>query len=225
MAWPQDAWKANQDGRVYQTAKGATRQIFVQDCGGLTVPTGRLTVSDPFCFLSPVGNLHVQLRPGTYPVNVTLVDASESLDRTSVRVAYASLILSAHAEVERRLIERTVEGGEVMDIGPDGEFTGFPVDAGTASFVDEGALRNGMPPVETWGDGIFENDDPSCRFNRMDDPDHIRAGLANIPLTLATDGANIVLFESGRGDGVCPPIGGYDAEGDLVAVHTDYLVA
>jgi Protein of unknown function (DUF4241) len=58
----------------------------------------------------------------------------------------------------------------------------------------------------------------------MDDPAHIRAGIANLPLPLARDGENLVLFHSGWGDGVYPVVGGYDAAGKLVAVHVDLLV-
>jgi hypothetical protein len=58
----------------------------------------------------------------------------------------------------------------------------------------------------------------------MDNPDHIRAGLANIPLPLATEGTNIVISHSGWGDGFYPVVGGYDATGGLVAVHIDLLV-
>jgi hypothetical protein len=55
-------------------------------------------------------------------------------------------------------------------------------------------------------------------------PKHIRAGLANIPLPLATDGANLILSHSGWGDGFYPVIGGYDVDGRLIAVHIDLLV-
>lgn len=50
-------------------------------------------------------------------------------------------------------------------------------------------------------------------------------GVANIRLPLARDGANIVVFRSGWGDGHYPTIGGYDAGGALVAVHLDFFVA
>ncbi len=71
---------------------------------------------------------------------------------------------------------------------------------------------------------IFDDGTADSWFSRMDDPAQVRAGIANIPLPLATDGANLVLFHSGWGDGWYPVIGGYDAGSALVAVHIDFFV-
>jgi hypothetical protein len=101
------------------------------------------------------------------------------------------------------------------------------VDAGTACFVDEGALGRGMPDERDWLAQIFDNDTPDCWFAHMDDPAHIRPGLANIPLPLTakdSSAGNIVIVHSGWGDGVYPVVGGYDATGVLVRVHIDFLV-
>jgi len=82
-----------------------------------------------------------------------------------------------------------------------------------------------MPADEDWYETIFDNGTPTSWFASMDDPDHIREGIANIPLPQAGDGANIVVFRSGWGDGHYPTIGGFDSEGALVAVHLDFFVA
>jgi hypothetical protein len=58
----------------------------------------------------------------------------------------------------------------------------------------------------------------------MDDPGHIRYGLANVPLPGAAQGENIVIVHSGWGDGSYPVVGGYDASGRLIRVHIDFLV-
>ena len=81
-----------------------------------------------------------------------------------------------------------------------------------------------MPDVERWHDDVFDNPEPESWFNRMDDPQHIRAGLANIRLPLASDGANIIIIHSGWGDGVYPLVGGYTCEGRLIRVHIDFMV-
>jgi hypothetical protein len=65
---------------------------------------------------------------------------------------------------------------------------------------------------------------PDSWFARMDDPSHIRAGIANIPLPLAAGGENIVIFHSGWGDGLYPVISGYDASDLRVRVHIDFFV-
>jgi uncharacterized protein DUF4241 len=126
--------------------------------------------------------------------------------------------------VRRQAMTLTEDGGEIFE-DPENDFIGFAVDAGTACFIDELAVQRAMPDREKWGDEIFENDDPNCWFNLMDNPNHIRAGLANIDLPLATDCSNVVIIQSGHGDGVYPVVGGFDAAGRLVAVHIDFMVA
>ena len=56
----------------------------------------------------------------------------------------------------------------------------------------------------------------------MDDPTHLRAGCANVPLP-GVDG-NVVLCHSGFGDGIYPLVLGFDAQDRLVRVHIDLLV-
>jgi hypothetical protein len=105
----------------------------------------------------------------------------------------------------------------------DGTYYGFPVDAGTACFVDQGAVEALMPDGN-WYEDLFDNGTSNSWFARMDDPRHIREGIANIPLPLATQGENIVIIHSGWGDGHYPVVGGYDTSGRLVRVHIDFLV-
>lgn len=184
--------------------------------------SGKLVACDPFAMMSRGGNPFVKVPPGDHRVKVTVADLSDARDRSDVREAYASLLLSARHEVRRQFLALLREGEEPPDLGKD-EFIGFGVDAGTACFVDDEALLTGMPDESTWYE-LFENSSNDCWFKRMDDPGHICAGIANIPLPPATDGSNHILFHSGFGDGFYPACGGYDAEGRLVAVHIDFFV-
>jgi Protein of unknown function (DUF4241) len=79
-------------------------------------------------------------------------------------------------------------------------------------------------PADDWLGRVFDTGKPDCWFARMDDPDHIRAGIVNIPLPYATGGENIVIFHSGWGDGHFPVVGGYDASDRLIRVHIDFFV-
>ena len=105
------------------------------------------------------------------------------------------------------------------------EYFGFGVDAGTACFVDAEAVRTAMPDASDWYEDLFENGNDDCWFNLMDDPSHIREGIANIGLPLGKNGENLILFHSGWGDGFYPVVGGYDRDGKLVNVHIDLMVA
>lgn len=222
MPWPNDSyWKALDDGEKIDVG-GETYTLAVVDCGELITPTGRIAVCDPFTCMEVAGNPALTISPGRYPVKVTLADVSGKMDASHIREAYASLLLKNGVEVRRGglVLEKSrslfEEGGE--------EFFCFPVDSGTACFVDEGALAYGMPDGAQWYEDIFDSGQPDDWFHRMDDPNHIRAGLANIPLPLAQDGANLILIHSGWGDGIFPVVGGYNEDGELTAIHIDFNV-
>lgn len=206
-AWPNQRagdWKALAEGD--HAVNGHLYRLRVVDCGELSLPSGRLAICDPFTGMRRGGNPRVALPPGRCRVRVTLADVS-GRHGSPLCAAYASLALSSAPETRRELL-----------------IPGFPVDSGTACFVDDEALVHGMPPEEDWYAGIFENGNPSSWFARKEDPGHIREGIANVPLPLGRNGWNLVLFPSGWGDGVYPVIGGYDAQGHLVAVHVDFAV-
>jgi hypothetical protein len=220
--WPNnESWSALREGDF--NIRGLLLRFEVVDCGDLHLPSGRLVACDPFAGMSQGGNPYVQVPAGKFPVRVTIADVSGQADGSHLREAYGSLLLSDAPEVTRRILTPLSEG-ETPPAIAEGEFIGFGVDAGTACFVDDEALAQGMPPEEDWLEGLFENDDPASWFARMDDPDHIRDGIANILLPLGSHGENLVLFHSGWGDGLYPVIGGYDQDGNLVAVHIDLMV-
>jgi hypothetical protein len=223
MAWPNHAsWCAERNETLVQTTDGP-RSTWTIDCGSLYLPSGRLVACDPFVYLRPSDNPHVLVPPGTYPVVVTLADVSEALDRSHIREAYATVRLAEGADAYRRALP-LARDDEPRPVLKDDEFIGFPVDAGTACFVDDRAVATGMPSPETWLKHVFDNDRDDCWFKRMDEPTHVRAGLANIVLPLARNGENIVIIHSGWGDGLYPVVGSFDALHRLIAVHIDFGV-
>jgi hypothetical protein len=222
MAYPNSPfWSALQDG-LHIEIDGATYVLSVVDCGYLVMPFGQLVACDPFAVLEPTDNLFIAVPAGTYPVYVTLADVSGNQDGSHIREAYATLMLHDSPEVTRRIITPLPENEMASPELINNEFYGFTVDGGTACFIDSGSLPTMMPPEDTWYAGIFDTGTPDSWFSRMDDPNHIRRGLANIPLPYAINGENIILIHSGWGDGVYPIVGGYDADDNLVRVHIDF---
>lgn len=220
--WPY-AWHAGRDGERL-TIDGTPAELFVVNCGDLNVPSGKLIACDPFAFMMGAGrDPWVPIPPGRYPVQVTIADLSPNGDRSHTREAYASLQLSSRPEVVRRNLCALRSGDEPAELG-EGEYWGFGVDAGTACFADQHSIERDMPEPTTWYDDLFESGSPDSWFARMDDPGHIRDGLANIPLPLGDGSTNIIIFHSGWGDGFYPVVGGYDDTDTLVAVHIDFFV-
>jgi hypothetical protein len=230
MDWPPQGneakygpWLALSDGAEIEAADGGVWRLSVVDCGDLVLPKGQLVACDPFSGLEEsLDGPFVQVPPGTYPVRVTLADVSGKRNRSHFREAYLSLLLGGGPEVRRAY-----------------QF-GVGVDAGTVCFVDGAVVRSAMPPNEpsrsknawwdTWAEIIsgwgHRRNKRDSWAARMEDPDHIRRDIANIPLPLAQAGENIVLAHSGWGDGGYPVISGHDDAGNMVAVHIDlYVVA
>jgi len=224
MNWPNNPeWSALQEKEA--PGEDGAYLLSLVDCGVLKVPSGKLVCCDPFAAMQASGNAYVEIPKGEYPVVVTLADVSDEHDGSHIREAYASLILDRDRQESTRKFFHPTDKGHVEDKNlEDGHFYGFGVDAGTACFVDQESLEEGMPPEDTWYEGLFENEDEDSWFNLMDNERHIRNGIANIVLPESKCGNNLVLFHSGWGDGVYPVIGGYDSFGDLVAIHIDLMV-
>ncbi len=221
--WPNhSAWAALQDQRTLQTEDGSCF-LWTVPCGELAVPSGRLVACDPFVFLEPRYNPYIPVPKGRFPVVVTLADVSKEQNKSHIREAYASIIFSEGIEDYRKALPLAKDGQERPDLEGD-QYIGFGVDAGTACFVDDSVVGPCMPDPQTWYEGLFENSKPDCWFARMDDPNHIREGIANIVLPLAKNGENLILFHSGWGDGNYPVVGSFDSKGQLLAAHIDFFV-
>lgn len=215
-----DSFFALSSGRPAGTPYAQT----VHDLGQLVLPSGRLEASDPFVSLGE--SLVVTVPAGTYPVRVTVADVSDEQDGSHLREAYLSVVL-AEGEVARveGMVPEGASGTVDLDEDEDDErLHGVGVDAGTVAFADADAVRTAMPEGD-WYEDLFDDGTDTSWFARMDDPAHLRAGCANIVLPLATAGENLVLAHSGWGDGRYPVLGSYAADGTLLGVHIDLLVA
>ena len=222
--WPNSPnWSALADGSIVKDDDGTEIHISVVDCGILIVSSGKLVACDPFAAMRKTENPYVNIPPGDYTVLVTLADVSGKGDGSHIREAYATLVLSDKPEVVRRTLSPSPSGTVEQDLAPE-EFIGFPVDAGTACFVDPENLEQAMPEENKWYDELFDSGESESWFNQMDSPDNIREGIANIRLPLAKSHENLILFHSGWGDGLYPVVGGFGQNGELVKVHIDFAV-
>ena len=198
---------------------GLPARLSVVPLGELRVPSGLLEASDPFMALGdgPV----FELEPGSYQTFVTVADISPEQDGSHTREAYLSLIV-AEGIVATVEAASSVRGAPARD-----EYWGVGVDTGTVAFSDHEAVQRCMPletPDAPWYQTVFGHEGPDSWFALMDSPEHIRAGVANIVMPLATDGENIVLSHSGWGDGFYPVLVAKDSAGKILAFHIDLLV-
>ncbi|MEL6978683.1 MAG: DUF4241 domain-containing protein [Pseudomonadota bacterium] len=227
MAYPNVAWWSALRGGASASVGEDVFNLSTVDCGTLSLPSGKLFACDPFVVMERGGNFAVNAPPGEHKVIVTLADVSKPGEPEHIREAYATILFNpAAAETTRRIITPSAEGPTPPEMDAEGGYIGFGVDTGTACFGDDVTIARGMPDPQAvdWFEEIFETGAPGSWFDRLDDPDHIRDGLANIALPEGRDGDNILIFHSGWGDGVYPLIGGYDAEGRLIRAHIDFFV-
>jgi hypothetical protein len=220
--WPYDFFALRDGAKL--SVDGIDIVLSVIDCGELNLDGGQLIACDPFAGLLGAGrDAWIDVPPGRYPVQVTLADVSGRNDGSHLREAYASLLISDAPEVERKALCMLHPGASPTPVDDDDSW-GFGVDSGTACFADRTSIDRDMPNPNHWHHGLFENADPGSWFHRMDDPKHLRDGLANIPLPQGDGSTNIILMHSGWGDGFFPVLGGFDPDGALVAVHIDFFV-
>jgi hypothetical protein len=197
--------------------------LSVVDCGELALTSGKLVACDPFAAMLGDGtDAYITVPKGRHPVKVTLADVSAEHDGSHVREAYMSLLLAEGPAVTYEQLALLADGESPEPLEA-GEIWGFAVDAGTACFVDKDSLEQDMPAPATWTQ-LFDDGTPQSWFSRMDDPAHIREGIANIALPGGSGESNVVLTHTGWGDGLYPLIGAFDADGNLVAVHMDFLL-
>jgi hypothetical protein len=195
--------------------------IFVVDAGILSLPSGALMICDPI----NVGGEDlraIQVPKGSYPIKVTIADVSDEDEKDHFREAYVSIILNEAANEVRREVfpfNETMVGKESED--DSNEHCVF-VDTATAAFYDAAAFGASVDPEMV--EYMTDDDNEDSWFSLIDDAKHIYEGIANVPVEGADAGQNIVLSHTGWGDGIFPIVGGYDADGTLVAVHLDFMV-
>jgi hypothetical protein len=187
--------------------------LSVVDCGQLWLPSGQVLYCDPFTELEIEGPV-LSVPPGRYSVRLTLADMSGQLDGSELAEAFLSLVL--------------VEGGEEASHRPlvsQAEGKSFPngveLNGDTVAVVDAEAFKRCMPPPEEWEEEVFEGGREPW-YELLDDPELIRAGVANVILPLAQQGENAILCHAALGEGNYPVVGSYDASGRLLAVHLDF---
>ncbi len=200
---------AFQDGAVIASAQETSATMRVHPLGDLSAPTGQIVACDPLTAIDPTP-FALRVAPGRYAVSVSVATLADD----DQRVACAMLRLH-DAPVVRWELAR-LAGQEQVTL-QEGEFFGYPVDAGVGCFMDAqtaAALDARYDSDEGYDEALID----AMEAHRADTWDH-----ANVTLDEASDG-NIIMFTSGWGDGVYASYWGYDASDTPVCLVTDFSV-
>jgi hypothetical protein len=215
----QDEYSLRYDWENYgpQNVTISTHQI-----GEIILTSGRIIACDPLIVPDTRYHLKKRVKPGRYPIIVSLADFQPVGD---ARFACAMLRISEEATVrwEVALINEP-------DINQKADRTAYMVDAGTGCFVDWDAAEIIAGLVSL--DVVYpEKDEFEMFCDRViaemesnsfgDEP--FTAGWANMKVSDETE-ANIIAFSSGWGDGDYASFWGYDASGHLTSLVTDFAL-
>jgi hypothetical protein len=187
---------------------GSKITIEVKEIGKFTTTSGKIQAGDPaFLKLSADGAFVRTVSPGTYPVTISYCKESQLI--AAIKISFSN------AEVSKW--ELAVRKGQSIAQLEKGEIYSYPVDGGQGSFVD----------AEEFG-RLSEAQDELVQ-NKINDDLYIDAlhhdkGIKQwriLPLADKSE-ANIVVCESGFGDGSYASWWGLDKSGKVVCLVTDF---
>ncbi|WP_374979883.1 DUF4241 domain-containing protein [Pseudomonas solani] len=185
--------------------EGQDYRLHTQAIGELELPTGQLVACDPL--VSCDGPFTQAVPKGRYPLQLAIARIGDD-----ERVAFARIVFAPGPATRWEMAQ--VKGQDPNTLAPD-EFFGYGVDSGTGGFLDAAALRSYEARRDQEGEAFDER-----LFAELDKTyQHTRSWYL-----LPTDAGNVAFFSSGYGDGAYPSYFGYDADGRLVAVVTDFLL-
>ena len=176
----------------------------------LVAPSGSIVACDPLV-VPEQDPFTTQIPPGRYPVILSVVHFHNNDDE---RVACAMLRLSEQTPMTWEMATRP---GQEVSALEEGYIFGYGVDSGIGCFMDAATARALIKKMDEQYD-YFETIIAELEKTYV----HTWS-WANITLDPVT-GANLVCFSSGLGDGRYASYFGYDGEGTIACLVTDFAV-
>lgn len=198
-------WQAFKEDIQFEDPLLGTITLRQRKLGDLVLSTGQVVSCDPLVY-PETRPFNVTLPPGRYSVLVSEAWFASNHDR---RIAYALLQIGAQEPTRWELA--TLAGQDINSL-EEGQFFCYPVDAGTACFMDVDAaagLQRRLDADHDYADSLIQT---LCS--------HAEVNVTLNPYT----GANAIIFPSGWGDGFYASYWGYDAEGNRVCLVTDFAL-
>ncbi|MBJ6127202.1 DUF4241 domain-containing protein [Microvirga splendida] len=176
----------------------------------LNVPTGRVVACDPF-FTGAAKALSSTCKPGSYPVRLF-----RSGSGANSRISVAELVIDPDVE-PKSVAPCPAEGGEA----------GFAVESGLAAFMDETARYDFSDFLASY---YAKNPQKNYYVDRLDRYFSSYAGgefrkiSDAISHKFSPESPNIIMFQSGRGDGMYRTWVTRGAQGELASYLIDFTV-
>ena len=196
--------------------------------GTISLPTGELIGCDPLVYLqNDAESFYIKAPAGEFPVELCVV---EPPDGDCARYAAMRIKYSDKRAVRYELaLTGSEDLSEIADF-EEGDYFGFPVDAGLGCFCDKTAQKaytafdNEM--YQKHGEGFnFYNDYMAALFAESynADPRYQREGGDFINYTVPGTEYHIPMCNSGFGDGMYPVYWGYDEDGNICQTVMQFI--
>lgn len=196
--------KAFIHGRTLELEDGSVT-FHNHNIGNLVTTSGQIVACDPVVF-PETSPFTTKIPPGHYPVILSVANIADDQ-----RVAYAKIQVSEKETVRWEMA--LVPSQEASSLEED-EIFGYGVDSGTGCFMDQEAAKILIQRLdeEEFSDFLMEEMHKTYRHTW---------DFANVILDPKT-GLNLISFKSGWGDGMYASYFGYDAEGKVTNLVTDF---
>lgn len=182
--------------------------IREQSLGKINLPTGKIIANDPVCNFQK-DPFERTVAPGEYPVMLYMAHIE-----SDQRVAFAEIRFTEELPADFEIA--TIAGDDISKLGDD-DFFGYGVDSGTGGFMDETVCGELEELHNQADDYIFKPLDDALEESYVPTYDTANVCLPDSEL-------NVVAFSSGFGDGTYPSFWGFDKNGELCSLITDFMV-
>ncbi len=192
--------------------------------GQLNLVTDQIIACDPLVSLHNALPFKKHIKPGSYPVTVCIAKTENSGDRYAIVKIEFSKARAIKWEMA------LVGNQNIKDLKEEDEFFGFPVDAGLGCFSDlktqkffnewSNDFEKNNPGANIYDDFLDKEFKKNAKdkTNPQDAGDWLDFKLPNKP------DLNIIMFQSGYGDGVYPCYWGISDTGETCSLIVDFQI-
>lgn len=208
--------------KAFEDKKFNDTELDILEIGEVNLSSGKLVACDPLAYLYDDIEPFIQsLNPGKYKVSLLIIKDEE-------RIAMAKISFSGN---KPKTYELAVTGEEDLSEVEEGEFFGYPVDAGMGCVCDYDTAKKYLEyekKLEEESNGEFDNryDDlfsDLLEDNAQKNPKYQSEYGDWLNWNVPESDSNIVLFTSGYGDGYYPSYFGYDENGNISSFYTLFI--
>jgi len=180
-------------------------QFYTKDIGNLKIADGRIIVCDPFMFTGEAP-LETQFPVGEFPVQLAIAAIN-----TDERVGFARIKFSNQDAADWKIASWEGQDAETLT---DDQIIGYGVDSGTGAFMDTSGGKEFA--------AFLDADDKN--FEVLTEEMNNTYQPTRSWLLWGKNNVNAALFSAGWGDGFYASYIGYDANGNICRLVTDFQV-